>query len=159
MSGERIAPGDVAIRPAIEADLPLVYTDALGDIWEHNIGFTRGMSEFVFRRFHRYVLDDCITRGRLLVACDPEEASVIFGWILFEANVLHYVNVKRRFRHRGVGQALLEATGLGDKFACTHLTFQGKSLIQQYYPKVSYVPYLLESRPQWQSDSIRQSSP
>jgi GNAT superfamily N-acetyltransferase len=58
-------------------------------------------------------------RGSVLVACLPEDAATILGWICYEPAkpgssvvTVHYCYVKQDVRRRGVASALGEAAGV-----------------------------------------------
>jgi len=42
----------------------------------------------------------------VVVVCDPEEPSVVWGFVVFEEGVLHYLYVKQAFRGLGIARAL-----------------------------------------------------
>lgn len=133
------------VRKAIEADLPLVLTDWRKDYYEHALGFSKGMSETTFNHFHSILIKSILARSALLVACDPDEPSVVFGWICWEPGVLHFVMVKRKFRKCGIGSALLAATDLGTEFYFSHLTHLGNDVRfnSLNYKKTQYCPYAM----------------
>jgi GNAT superfamily N-acetyltransferase len=62
-------------------------------------------------RFTRTAVAEILERPttRALVACDPDEPHVIFGYAVGEpaSNVLHWVHVKHSFRREGVGRDLV----------------------------------------------------
>ena len=61
--------------------------------------------------YHDIILKKILTNCTLLVACDPEDPDVIWGYVAFDGNgpspVLHFVYVKGAFRRMGIGTRLL----------------------------------------------------
>lgn len=80
-----------------------------------------------------------LERSQCLVACDPEDASVIYGFAVFEPEALHFVYVKGAFRGFGIGKALTLA-------ACPTLgTCQ--TVVTWVPPLDALAKYKLEFRP------------
>ena len=50
-----------------------------------------------------------LERSSCMIACDPEDHSVIFGFIIYEPDVLHFVYTKHAFRGFGIAHALVNA--------------------------------------------------
>ena len=59
--------------------------------------------------YHDIILKKILTNCSLLVACDPEDTDVIWGYVAFDQvdPVLHFVYVKGAFRRMGIGTRLL----------------------------------------------------
>ena len=59
--------------------------------------------------YHDIILKKILTKCTLLVACDPDDPDVIWGYVAFDAEnpVLHFVYVKGAFRRMGIGTRLL----------------------------------------------------
>tara|TARA_R100000808_G_scaffold3378_1_gene12099 strand:+ start:53 stop:595 length:543 start_codon:yes stop_codon:yes gene_type:complete len=60
--------------------------------------------------YHDIILKKILTNCTLLVACDPEDPDVIWGYVAFDPKdpVLHFVYVKGAFRRMGIGTRLME---------------------------------------------------
>ena len=60
--------------------------------------------------YHDIILKKILTNCSLLVACDPEDTDVIWGYVAFDQvdPVLHFVYVKGAFRRMGIGTRLME---------------------------------------------------
>jgi len=60
--------------------------------------------------YHDIILKKILTKCTLLVACDPDDPDVIWGYVAFNAEnpVLHFVYVKGAFRRMGIGTRLLD---------------------------------------------------
>lgn len=57
---------------------------------------------------HQPVVKDILARSSVLVACLPDASDVVVGWMCVEAETLHYIQVKPRFRRSGVASWMLE---------------------------------------------------
>jgi len=85
------------------------------------------------------VIDAILDRADALVAYDPDEPSVILGWIVFEALTVHYVYVRGpdtesgvTFRRSGIGSHLLKAAvGIGS-FSYTHRTLDSQTITSNW---------------------------
>ena len=64
--------------------------------------------------YHDIILKKILTNCSLLVACDPEDTDVIWGYVAFDQvdPVLHFVYVKGAFRRMGIGTRLLNEARL-----------------------------------------------
>lgn len=79
------------------------------------------MPQRAFYLWQRDMIDRLLERGAtVLVARDAERPAFLFGWLCAErlgrALAVHYAFVKRAFRERGIGHAMLAAAveRLGD---------------------------------------------
>lgn len=70
-------------------------------------------------------IEALIKRGaELKIACDPDDANIILGWMCAEAPVLHYAYVKEAYRRQGIALSLLAACELSSPrvIPCSHWT-------------------------------------
>ena len=60
--------------------------------------------------YHDIVLKKILNKCTLLVACDPDDPDVIWGYVAFDQEnpVLHFVYVKGAFRKMGIGTRLMD---------------------------------------------------
>jgi hypothetical protein len=96
------------IRPAQGDDLRFIFGTWLNSMWQryHNTKSGLSKSNF-FAEYPRtidYILDDENTR--VSVASDPEEPSVIYGYIVYNYTCIFAVFVKGAFRKWGIGTSL-----------------------------------------------------
>lgn len=54
---------------------------------------------------------ELLKRSTVLVACAPDDAWQILGWLAHEGATMHYCYVKRPFRRQGLARELFEAAG------------------------------------------------
>ena len=113
---------DVAIRPAVPDDMRLVWSATLKSLRER----------YPYRHAEPHAYNVAMTaeltaltaRASVAVACDPDEPSTLFGFVIFEPTALHYVYVKFAFRGYGVARELLThacPTFGREPAVCTHL--------------------------------------
>ena len=133
---------DYRIRPAEPSDRGFICSTWLRDYGEHS-AFARKIAQADYRLFHGLVIDRILSRAHVAVACDVTDPSVLYGFIVWEPGVLQYAYVKRAFRRMGMFQALMRMAELGDEFKFSHLTYTGEGLWRNWYPRASYVPYML----------------
>ncbi len=108
----------------------------------------RWMVKPVWRKHHAQ-LEALIDRASVLVACNPEEPSHIFGYLISEEDpvgpIVHYVYVKDLYRCTGIARRLLAhgVPSLGKKKV--HFTHKTKIMTERTCKKYNavYDPYLL----------------
>jgi GNAT superfamily N-acetyltransferase len=96
----------------------------------------------VFDRGHRELIARLWGLGRILVAADPEDDDVVWGWACESNGVLHWVYVKGPFRRAGIALRLLSSLGLDDGELLT--TSMTRDLKTRFHGrKIVFDPYLL----------------
>jgi len=97
---------------------------------------------------HQLLIGKLAETSKLYVACSVDDPNEIWGWLCAEKGppgtvVIHYVNVKQRFRKFGVAKALLQAAGWrpGVKVWATHWTEKAELLCNKF--NAHYNPYFL----------------
>ena len=63
---------------------------------------------------HDIILKKLIPHSDITLACDPDDADTIWGYICTDGELLHFIYVKAAFRGFGIGGCLLRAAGLPD---------------------------------------------
>lgn len=62
------------------------------------------------------ILDRCDSAAekaaRAIVACDPENPEILYGYAVAEGEAIHMVYVRGAFRRQGVARGMLEALGI-----------------------------------------------
>ena len=127
---------DYLFRPMEPDDEPFVISswltsagkawDALrGTLAERFPGVTMGAVADVPHRFTRRVVTDIMARPtvKIVVAADLDDPTVIFGFIVAEPGVVHWVHVKHIMRRQGLAAALCDAVvpEWRDGVTCTYL--------------------------------------
>lgn len=143
----------VLIRPVETADVNFIFNSWLKS-YRHGSYFAKKIRDTVFYKYHHMVCDAILRRPttRVLMACDPEDPSVIYGYLVYEklntdlhnwGYVLHYAYVKSPFRKLGVGAELLKASELDpNRCALSHWTMD-TDFIAKKFPEITYTPYLI----------------
>lgn len=133
----------VAIRLAVDADLPFIRNSWLRNYHEHGEGARHVPNDVYFANAgHWGVVDRCLRAGATLVATPEGDDHSILGWACASPNVLHYVYVKAPFRRLGITPRLL-ALAPGPLTTCTHWT----PVIREWAKRghvYTFNPYLLE---------------
>jgi GNAT superfamily N-acetyltransferase len=119
----------IALRPALSGDYNFVLSSWLKSYFRNRQLFAQGaqLSEREYFVGHQRMVKWLLDRAPVLVACNPDDESQIYGWACYEEDgdttVLHYVYVKAPYRGYGVGRTLF--TGLRHdsvRVVCTHWT-------------------------------------
>lgn len=132
--------GEVHIRPATEGDLPFIV-----DSWMRSYSKSVTVARPIYDRFQRELIERLLKASTVLVACNSESPSQLFGYVVAQRRgavvVLHYVYVKQIFRHFGIAAALLSHVGAQGRCQYTHRTKKGESLARKL--GAHFNPYLL----------------
>jgi ribosomal protein S18 acetylase RimI-like enzyme len=116
----------IVLRDAVESDLGFILSswlratgDAWGDLKESTVdewavahgGLRVGAIADIPRRFTRHAVAEILQRPevRVAVACDPEDAELIYGYAVCEPanDIIHWAHVKHSFRRNGIGRAMV----------------------------------------------------
>jgi hypothetical protein len=136
---EKLSKEDFTIRVHSKEDLPFIYSTWL-KCFRHSSTFAKEISNDIYYKYHQMVIDRILNRGATIyVACDKLSPETVFGYILGEGDVLHFLYVKKSFRKLGIGTALLDTYGIPEFIS--HLTKDSKKLSERYKPKMRYSPY------------------
>lgn len=98
------------IRDAVEGDLAYIYNSWLADLRDADNTFLPNDVWFpAYRETIRRVLESPLTRVKVL--CDAEAPDVLIGYIVADANFLHWIHIHRGpWRNRGLAKYLLNET-------------------------------------------------
>lgn len=130
-------------NPAEPSEVGFVYKSWLGS-YKNYAGET---PHNIYRKLYQGYLDRIIKRPgcSVLVACDPNDSEVLWGFIVFEKHhpVVHYIYVKEghNLRRNGIGSDLLAfCTNEGEtEFTFTFNTRMGRNFLRKrsgtYNPK------------------------
>lgn len=83
---------------------------------------------------------DC---SRCLVAADPEDDTVLWGFIVVEFDFCHYVYVKHLMRHHGLARALWSAAGRPPWASA--LTHAGEAIFRKHKDVLRFDPFAVQS--------------
>lgn len=141
-----------AIRPAVGNDLNFIYSTWLNS-YRHASRLGSSMRKSVFFKEYYGVLDDILARAKVLVACLPEEPTVILAFFVYEhrnhpeLSIIHYAFTKESFRSLGIQRSLVKEArlGEGEPVFHTHETRDSENFFDGN-PCLIYNPFLLFSR-------------
>lgn len=81
--------------------------------------------------------------SRCLVAADPEEDTVLWGFIVVEYDYCHYVYVKHLMRHHGLARSLWHAAGKPPQASA--LTHAGEAILKAHQDVLRFDPFAVQS--------------
>jgi GNAT superfamily N-acetyltransferase len=137
----------IRLRTANQEDIPFIFNSWLKSY--RSSTFAKGISSTVYFSEHHKVIRRIIDSSTIIIACNEEEPSQIYGWICAGKTdgifTLHYTYVKKPFRNFGLGKQLLNAFEHDPTYAAiyTHQTTHATRLAGKY--NFVYHPYVLFS--------------
>jgi ribosomal protein S18 acetylase RimI-like enzyme len=135
----------IRLRPSVEEDLPFIYNSWLKSYRFSHFG--EKITNTIYFTDHHKVLENLIKQSKVIVACNPEDPSQVYGYIVGGARegvfLLHFLYVKHTFRNMGIGKTLLDAMGHDSSSAAvyTHHTRMADKLASKH--NFVYHPYLM----------------
>ena len=135
----------IRLRPLIEDDLAFIFNS-----WLKSYRFSdlaEKITNTIYFADHHKVIERLIEDSKVVVACNEEDPSQVYGYIVGGAldgiALLHFIYVKHTFRNMGVGKTLLDAMGHDKEKAgvYTHHTRMADKLAAKY--NFVYHPYLM----------------
>ena len=133
------------IRPMVDEDIPFIFNSWLKSYRFSHFG--EKITNTIYFQDHHKVIERIIKNSKTFVACDPEDSSQLYGYIVAGLEegilVLHFIYVKHTFRNLGIGKTLLDALGHDKSNAAvyTHHTRMADKLAAKY--NFVYHPYLM----------------
>ena len=125
------------LRASSADDTPFVKTTWMQSYHDRSLGSISASSLqwSRYKQLMRPLLDALISRGSLIVACDPQESGVIYGWALGEGGdvpVLHYAYVRPERRRYGLADEMLArlASETGRLVEASHITEAGRWIVR-----------------------------
>lgn len=100
----------LSIRPAVEGDHAYIYETWLADLRENDHSF---LPNDVWFPAHRECIRRVLTSpaASAFVLCDNLKPDIIVGYIVFDADYLHWIHIRRgQWRNRGLARHLLTET-------------------------------------------------
>lgn len=95
----------------------------------------------LFFKVHQTLLKNLLTRASAICAVNPSDTDQLFGYMVYEGNILHFSFVKSPFRRLHVFQRLLKrAFADPQDVQYSQSTYATKALSQKF--KMIYNPYL-----------------
>lgn len=135
----------VEIRSANKDDIPFVYSTWLRS-YKHSSPVTRCIRSDAFYAGHQKILDSILSSEgvTVVIACDREDLNLIFGFLAYEPEIVHFVYIKKPFRKMGIAKKLLESQKIElNKCKTTHVTDEMLEMWTAGKTNIEYDPYLL----------------
>lgn len=107
------------LREMTDADRSFIISSWLKSY--RNADSVTHLSNDVYYTGHAKLINDLLATSNVTIACDPSYPTSMFGYIVHDANVAHYLYVKYSLRRHGVATMLYEAAGKPS--VATHFTF------------------------------------
>lgn len=130
------------IRPGYPADISFMYATWLKS-YRTGSGLGLLSGKHVYFLTYNLILDQILSRPRtkVLVAVNNEDSHVIYGYLVYEPGILHYVFVKEAFRRFGIARHLY-GHAFKERPHITHLTELGRDVICTH-PGFKFNPSLI----------------
>lgn len=108
---------DIILRASEGDDESFIYSSWLKAHFDIGAN-VKAIDRKTFETHHRTIIQELLRRGNVLIACDPEVPTLIYGWIAYELIghqlCVHYCYVRGSQRRFGIGRRLyLAARALG----------------------------------------------
>ena len=135
----------VRLRTLTEEDSPFIFNSWLKSYRFSHFG--EKITNTIYFEDHHKIIDNILKKNQVIIACNPEDPSQLYGYIVAGREdsilVLHFVYVKHTFRNMGIGKTLLDAGGHSSDVASvyTHHTRMADKLSSKY--NFVYHPYLM----------------
>jgi len=127
----------VNIRPLLEAERPFVLSSWLKSY--RNAPAVRLVDNQTYYAGQAAIVLKTLERAQTLVAADPQDDQVLWGFIVFEDNLLHYAYVKHLMRRNSVAFELWVAADAPS--VVTSMTHAGAAILQAHRGVLNYDPY------------------
>lgn len=106
----------------------------------------RSCSTRVFFPEFSQVIDHLLLNAKTIVACNEEHPQTIFGYMIFDPDVVHYVFVKAAFRRFEIARDLIAHAFPGAKSLQYSQNTNAARAISAKYPELIFNPFVLYKR-------------
>ena len=110
MESNQTVQTDFKVRSAKGSDLNFIYSTWL-ESFRYDSHLGRSCRNVIYFDQYPRVVDYILVRSKVLVVCYPQDEDVIFGYIVYEPMIAHYLFVKQAFRNLGIAKMLYIAAG------------------------------------------------
>lgn len=135
----------VRLRDANSEDVGFVFNSWLRSY--RNAQMVRGVSNTIYYNEHHKILERIVKTARVIIACDPEDSTKIYGYACAEfidsIFVIHYVYVKELYRKLGIARLMLDEwkPDFNNASICTHINKCAEAPAIRRH--ILYHPYIL----------------
>jgi hypothetical protein len=96
----------------------------------------------VYYQDYKSKVRDLLANKDTLLAVDPEDSSIILGFMTYEPNIIHYVYVKHALRGFGIAKQLSTIASSEIPTTVTILTSHAKKYMAKHPGYITYNPFL-----------------
>lgn len=96
----------------------------------------------VYYQDYKSKVREMLANKDTLLAVDPEDPSIILGFMTYEANTIHYLYVKHALRGFGIAKQLAAIASSHIPTTITTLTSHAKKYMAKHPGHISYNPFL-----------------
>jgi ribosomal protein S18 acetylase RimI-like enzyme len=139
-------PVPIRMRKATDEDVSFIFNSWLKSF--RDSGFLcRAVPNTIYFQNHHKIIQKILKRSVINIACNPQDLSQIYGYVIGEyidnIFVLHYIYVKHSFRKMGVARQLYNTFNhdTGNASCCSHLTKMTEKFLPKY--NLVYHPYVV----------------
>ena len=125
------------LRAATKDDTAFVFSSWLKSY--RNGPAVRLMNNEDYFRCQAEIITQVLAKSVTLLACDPEDTSVIWGFVVFDEDDCHYIYVKHLLRGHGIASLLWDAAG--HPHNATHMTIAAEKYLQTHPNTVAFNPF------------------
>lgn len=131
---------EVKIRPAKGSDIAFIYSTWLNS-YRNDSSIGLSVRKSVFFDNYQLILDQLMDSSETIIACQPDEENVVYGFMTFDPKTIHYAFVKEAFRRLGIAKSLFQYafTENLDRISITHKTKYAQFLCTKF----NYNPFQL----------------
>ena len=143
---ESLPPLPIAVRPMREDDLPFLTDSWLRSFREGNFGVPHDE----YFETQRRVIKSLLRQSKAAIACDPNDADQVFGYVVWHARqegkpLVHWCFVKHPFRRFGVCRHLMKVVDPEKRgVLLTHRSIHYPELAKAGL-RITYAPFALVS--------------
>lgn len=131
--------GVVTVRPYERSDGVFVHNSWLSSSWHVYKDLPAKSKQLMSIR-----IEEISALSQILMCVDSDNPEIIYGYIVWEQDVVHWVYVKYAFRKMGLASYLLEQLPKSAKLQHTAATKAGQPLIDKYGSKLT--PFIYERK-------------
>ena len=134
---------DWDIRSVNESDLPFIYSTWINAMrYDSPLGKTCRVT--IFTKEYVKVIDSILDLDttNILIACHVEDPYIIFGYLVYQPNLIHFTYVKDIFRQMGICKSLAEVAKITPSAVFTNKTMSITPILNKYL-YLEYNPFIL----------------
>lgn len=127
------------IRKAEEEDIPFIYATWIKS-YRYDSLIGKGCRNTVFYPNYNRIIDWVLDRSEVLMACHLNNPQVVFSYLVYEPDIVHYAFTKEAFLRQGICKSLWEEAGRIPNYS--HKTFN-LIPIMKAHPFFTFNPFIL----------------